>query len=488
MNPTIELAALGPLIVLGLGTVLAMLLAPREAALARWAALVSLVLAALLAAGRFEAPPGAATGLLAEDPLARFGVVFVTLACFASLMFGRFATPPREAPALVVLIAFGGAVLCGARHATMLFLGLEVMSLSLVALFVYPLTHRTLEAGYKYFVMSGAGAAALLLGMAMLYADTGALAFAGWSSTQGLSAFGTGLLLVGIGFKFSLAPFHTWTPDAFDGTEPPAASLAGVASKIAVAVVLARLAGEAFGDSDGWRTGLSLLAGASIVVGNLFALRQTSLARMLGYSTVAHSGYIAAILAVPSPLAREAALFYVVSYAPALIAALCLLAVLGRDTRLTDLVGLLRRWPLGGGILAFALLSLSGLPPAAGFIGKLYLFSALADAGAWALLAVAAIGSGLGVYYYARFYAAPFQGLRSDDAAGAGGPAGTRDAAALATTGGPATAAAGADAASTTAIGPTREHRLLTGLCAGLIAVLGVYPVPLIALVERALG
>jgi NADH-quinone oxidoreductase subunit N len=451
--PAIEAGALMPIIVLGIGAVAAMLLAPLgRAEPPRWAAAIALAGAALIALFRFSAPAGAASALLADDALARFGLAFVALSALATLRFARFGPEGREAPALLTIMAFGGAVLCGARHGAVLFMGLEVMSLALVALLAWPLTRSALEAGYKYFIMSGAGAAALLFGLALLYADTGALAISAWTPSGPLFALGAALLLAGLAFKFSLAPFHMWTPDAFAGAHPAAATLAGVVSKIAVAVFLTRLAAEAAGDAASWRGALGLLGAASILVGNLFALRQHSLARMLGYSTVAHSGYIAVILAAPSALSQEAALFYAVSYAPALIAALCVLATLGRETQIDALAGLVRERPVEGTVLAVSLISLTGLPPAVGFIGKLYLFSALADGGAWALLAVAAIGSGLGVYYYARFFAAPFLG-RS--------PA-------------PAT-------------GDVRDRVLLL-LCTGLILLLGVYPVPLIRMAEIALG
>jgi NADH-quinone oxidoreductase subunit N len=186
-----------------------------------------------------------------------------------------------------------------------------------------------------------------------------------------------------------------WTPDAFSGAPAAAAAFAGTGSKIGVAILLLRL--DAAGPPEPvWSVGLALLAVASILLGNLQALRQTSVTRMLGYSSIAHSGYIVAIVAAASTLVPEAVLFYLAGYALALIAAMCAASYAGRDCHL-------------GAALSISLLSLAGLPASAGFFGKFYLFTALIRGEAWGLLIAAAAGSALGLYFYARFAVAIFR-------------------------------------------------------------------------------
>ncbi len=399
--------ALGPLIALGLGALAAMLLAPKAPpAAARWAAGLGMAAAAALALTRFGLPAGMAAPILADDELARFGTLLASLSGLAALVYLRPAPPAKEGPALIALAALGGALLSGAVHAAPLFIGLELVTLSLIALFVLPLTRPALEAGYKLLIMGGAGAAALLMGLALAYAATGVLDFAGWMPGPGLRGnpvmiLAAGFLLAGLAFKFALVPFHMWAPDAFEGAPAAAAAFAGAASKAVVAIALVRLTAVGLPEPV-WSGGLALLGAASILLGNFLALRQESLTRMLGYSSVAHSGYIAVILA-SGLAAPEAVPFYLLAYAPALLAALCVAAHLGADPGIEDLRGLAWERPLAGGVLTLALISLAGLPAVGGFIAKIYLFVAILSAGAWLSVAAAVIGSALGLYYYLRF-------------------------------------------------------------------------------------
>jgi NADH-quinone oxidoreductase subunit N len=405
-----QLAGLAPLAALAIAAVAAMLAAPlARPAVVRGIAATGLVAAAVLVLARTDLPAAPLGALWTDDGIARFGTVLAALSGLAALVFMRSDGVGREAPALIVLAVTGAVTQAGAAHAASLFLGLEITTLSLVALFAFPLTAPALESAYKLLILSGLASATFLLGIGLLHAETGSLAIAAWHGDGAVMALGTVLLLVGLGFKFSLVPFHMWTPDAFEGAPPAAASLAGVASKVAVALVLLRLSTEAPLPQPLWSTGLAGLGAVSILAGNLQALTQTSLWRMLGYSTIAHSGYLAAILAAGGPRAGEAVLFYLGAYAPALIASLAGAALLGRVVTHHELRGLARSRPLEAMALALGLLSLAGLPAAGGFIAKIYLFTTLVEARAWAQLAVTAVGSGLGFYYYARFFTAPFQ-------------------------------------------------------------------------------
>jgi NADH-quinone oxidoreductase subunit N len=436
-----DLSALGPLAAMGFAAVAAMLLAPlAQPLIVRMVAGFGLFAAATLAWRRIGLPEAAPFEMLADDGLARFGALFAALSGLGALVYLRGEGPGREGPALTALVALGAAALAAATHAATLFLGIEIVSLALIGLFAFPLGRRALEAGYKYLLLGGAASAALLLGVAMIYAATGSLELSGWAGGGAMAALGAALVLAGLAFKFALVPFHAWTPDVYEAAPAGAAALAAVASKGALALALLRIATEGAPGGAVWTAGLALLAAASILLGNLLALMQESLPRMLGWSSVAHSGYIAAILATDAPIAPEAALFYLVAYAPALLAAFCVAAAFGPAPALSDIRGFARARPMAGAAFGLAMLSLAGLPIASGFLAKIYLFGALVQAELWWLLAVAALGSAVGLFYYARFGLAPYR-----DGAADAPPFGAADGALLA-------------------------------LCAAAITVFGVYP------------
>ncbi|WP_096785487.1 proton-conducting transporter membrane subunit [Rhodobacter sp. CZR27] len=397
-----------PLILLGGGAVAAMLAAPRAPALSR--ALAALALAAAAVAFGLRLPaPDATFALIVDDRLARLAGLVVCLSGLGSLAFLRPGGPSREGPALLLLATMGGALLSGATHAASLLLGLELVTLALVALFVLPLSAVALEAGYKFLILGAAGAATLLMGLALAHAATGSLEFAALSHRGALVAAAAALLLAGLAFKMALVPFHMWTPDAFTGAPGAAAAFAGAASKVAVVAAIVRL--DTVGPPAGWGIGLALFGGASILLGNLVALRQDGMARMLGYSSIGHAGYVAAVLGAGAAGAHDAALFYIVVYAPALLAALCVSTLVGPEARIGDLRGLVWQRPLAGWALALALISLAGLPVSAGFFGKYVIFTALIEARAWVLLGLALTGAALGAYYYLRFVAVIFRRL-----------------------------------------------------------------------------
>lgn len=448
-----NLVSLAPLILVALVAVMAMALSPFWRAPALHGLVgAGLAAAFMLVAVRFTAPGAPATALLADDPTARFGAALVLLSALATLAFVHRDERSREAPALVALAVCGALASVAATHAVTLVLGLEVTALALVVLFGFPLSGRAVEAGYKYFLMASVSAAALMFGMALSFSATGALDAAAWTGTSVMLSLGLALMLSALAFKFSLVPFHMWAPDVFAGAPPSAAALAGVVSKAAVAVVLVRLTMAGL-EGQVWAHGLAAAGAASAILGNLVAISQRSLTRMLGYSSIAHSGYMALVLGSGAALSGEAVLFYMAAIAPALIAALCVAACLGTsaaasgsDPDIDELRGLIWRSPLAGAMLALALLSLAGLPPAIGFIGKAYIFSALAQASAWPHLAAAITGSALALVYYFRFTLVLF--IREDGA--------------------------------TASLSPQRT--VVLGIAFLLILVPGLYPEPLIAL------
>lgn len=438
-----------PLIGLGATAVLLMILAAvRRHATAAFAIML-LGLAgsfALLVATRGGGPTG--TLLLTADSYTRFFVGMILCITFTVTLLsrGRFGTG-RETQAeehhlLLVLAALGSAVLVSSRHFATLFLGLELLSVSLYGLIGFSRRERGIEAAIKYLVLAGVSSAFLLLGIALLYARTGTLELArlgmmlsrpaipGHVATPAadpVALAGVALVIVGFGFKLAVVPFHMWTPDVYQGASSPITAFLATASKGAVAAVLLRYA-NALGFMKGgplWPL-LALIAGASMFAGNLLALRQKRLKRLLAYSSIAHLGYVLVALLAGGTAAPRAVVFYLVAYSATTLAAFGVIAVLATASRpkadamgedepddLADYRGLGRRRPWLAAVLAVSLFSLAGVPLTAGFIGKFLVFNAGAASGLWALILMLAANSAIGVYYYLRvivaLYLAPME-------------------------------------------------------------------------------
>ncbi|GAA5070706.1 NADH-quinone oxidoreductase subunit N [Roseibacterium beibuensis] len=395
--------SVAPLVLLGLAAILSMVLAPiQPTPRVRIAAALPMALAVVILLARLGAPEAPISMLLADDGMARLGSVLAAAAGLGILSFTRTICTGREGPALVAIAAAGGVALASANHGATLFLGLELTTLPMVALALMPRTEAAVEAGYKLFLIAGVGAGALLMGLVFGFGASGSLRLDAWSVDGPVAAIGLAFVLVGLSVKFALVPFHMWSPDLFAGAPAPVGAIAGSISKIAVAIAALRI-GLSLPAPEIWTLGLLLAGGAAVILGNLAALRQDNLLRMLGYSSIAHSGYIALVLSVGGELMGETVLVYVASYAPAIVAAFAVAGLMGAGTRLEDLRGLAWSRPLAGVALGVALLSMAGLPPAVGFVAKIYLFSTLAGEAAWGPLVIAAIGSALGFAYYLRF-------------------------------------------------------------------------------------
>lgn len=355
------------------------------------------------------------TPLLVIDGLALFaaGLILVSaLACtsLASAYLEEFAGHREEFYLLLLCAATGGMVLAASRHLATLFLGLELLSMPLYGMLAYAFhQRRSLEAGIKYLVSSAAATAFLLFGMALLYAQSGRLDLAGLAlsfTEPGIwSLTGAALMVVGLGFKLSIVPFHLWTPDVYEGGPSPAVLLLTSASKVAVFVVLLRLvlAVPAF---QGMGDLLALLALISMLAGNLLALAQTNLKRLLGYSSIAHFGYLLVAPALAGGVALEAGLVYLVTYLLATLGAfgvVTLMSSRGEEAAPLHLYrGLFWRRPLLAGVLGICLLSLAGIPLTVGFLGKFYLVALGVEAGRWWLVGGIVLGSAIGLYYYLR--------------------------------------------------------------------------------------
>lgn len=422
-----HLIALLPLLVTSLTAIVVMLAiaAKRNHALTFILSVVGLNLALLSLIPALEVAPLEVTPLLLIDTFACYYMALVLAASLACVTLihaylggesGKGYPGNREELYLLVLLsAAGGLVLVSAQHLAGLFIGLELLSVPTYGMIAYAFFNkRSLEAGIKYMVLSAAGSAFLLFGMALLYAESGNLAFADIGASLAressqLVQIGIGMMLIGLAFKLSLVPFHLWTPDVYEGAPAPVAAFLATASKVAVFAVLLRLYQISPAMSGGWLSELlTLIAIASILFGNLLALLQNNLKRLLGYSSIAHFGYLLVALIASKGLAVEAVGVYLATYVLTSLGAFGVITLMstpysGRDAdALYEYRGLFWRRPYLTAVLTVMMLSLAGIPLTAGFIGKFYVIAAGVEAQLWWLLGAMVLGSAIGVFYYLR--------------------------------------------------------------------------------------
>jgi NADH-quinone oxidoreductase subunit N len=324
----------------------------------------------------------------------------------------------REELYLLILLAAAGAmVLVSAQHLAGLFIGLELLSVPVYGLVAYAFFNkRSLEGGIKYMVLSAAGSAFLLFGMALLYAEAGSLSFDGIGKALAatglpgpISQVGLAMMVVGLAFKLSLVPFHLWTPDVYEGAPAPVAAFLATASKVAVFAVLVRLFQiSPVANSGVMHNVLAVIAVASILVGNLLALVQTNLKRLLGYSSIAHFGYLMIALVASNGMAVEAMGVYLVTYVLTTLGSFGVVTMMsspysGRDAdAMFEYRGLFWRRPYLTAVMTLMMLSLAGIPLTAGFIGKFYMIATGVESQLWWLIGSLIIGSAIGVFYYLR--------------------------------------------------------------------------------------
>jgi len=378
------------------------------------------------------------TPLLVVDGYACFYMAMVliaTLGCatLAHAYMEGYTGNREELYLLLILAAAGGLVLACSRHLASLFIGLELLSVPMFAMAAYTFRDkRSLEAGTKYLVLSALASALLLFGMALLYAQAGSLSFAaiGHQAAANISSplvlVGIGLMLTGLGFKLSVAPFHLWTPDVYEGAPAPVGAFLATTSKVAVFAVLLRFLAEAPGAHDGvLRDILAVIAALSILIGNLLAVSQTNLKRLLGYSSVAHFGYVLVAVVSGVDISVEAVGAYLLTYLVTTMGAFGVVALMSSPYRghdadaIVHYRGLFWKRPMLTAVLTAMLLSLAGIPVTAGFIGKFYIVAAGVDADLWWLLGIVVVGSAIGLYYYLRVAVTLFltePGMRRYDA------------------------------------------------------------------------
>jgi NADH-quinone oxidoreductase subunit N len=295
-----------------------------------------------------------------------------------------------------------------------LFLALEWFSIGLYILCAIDRDHEgSLEAGLKYLIVGSFGSAMLLFGSALVYGATGKLGFheiAQAVQQQGLSddallVAGLALLIGGLGFKASAAPFHMWTPDVYEGAPTPVTAFMSAATKTVALVLMLRVLVTAFPqEARLWTVAVAVLAVASLAVGNLAALVQTSLKRMLAYSSISHAGFMLIAIASNSPLGARALLYYLIPYSAMSVGAFAVVAArereLNRPVTFDNLAGFGWERPLLGGSMTAFMLGFAGFPLTGGFVGKFYVFSAAYEHGWTWLVIVGVVATAVSLYYY----------------------------------------------------------------------------------------
>jgi NADH-quinone oxidoreductase subunit N len=496
--PTIDWEALSPLVALTIGACVVLLVGLLRARFVRvhvvpFLALVALGATAGMCVWQWDVDTLVVEGALAIDNLTlALTMVFVAGGVAAVLLSWRSVAAAEagegEFYALLLTSILGMVVLVGASNLVVVFLGFEVLS---IPLYVLCATHmrreHSLESGLKYLIIGSVGSATLVYGLAFLYGATGSTDYGTIADAAGdvaddvLFLTGIALVVAGLAFKASVAPFHQWTPDVYEGAPTPVTAFMAVATKAAAFGVLLRLFDVALIDAaDTWAPALAALAAFTIVVGNVGAIGQSSLKRMLAYSSVAQAGYMLVGVVVSTQLGVKATVFYLAVYLPMNMAAFAVVVAREREADLGDdissLYGLGAERPWLAWPMTIAMLSLAGFPATAGFFGKLYLIEAAVDNG-WAWLGVAiVVGSAISLAYYLRVVAAVW--MRAPTEAVEVGPAATRP------------AIAGGSPEADEAVVERRflqpEVVAVALICAAATIAFGIYPDPLLDVARDA--
>lgn len=376
--------------------------------------------------------PRQVTPLLMIDRYALFYTGLIVAAGFAVAQLSYSYLEVRQGHKeefylLLIIATLGCSVLAGAAHFASFFLGIELLSVSLYALAAY-LRHndRGVEAGVKYLILAAVSSAFILFGMALVYAETGSMQFstiAAGAGKQGpLFIAGVGMILAGLGFKLAVVPFHMWTPDVYEGAPAPVTAFIATASKGAVFALLFRY----FTLLDvhahaGLLSIFTLTAIASMFAGNLLALFQKNVKRILAYSSISHLGYLLVTVLASGPLAATAAAFYLTAYFITTLGAFGVVTLLSGKDRdadsLADYQGLAWTRPRLAAVFTAMLFSLAGIPLTAGFVGKFFIVAAGVQSAVWFVVIIMILNSVIGLFYYLRIVIAIFSSPNSEQTA-----------------------------------------------------------------------
>lgn len=430
-GPYIDVEALSPLLALGGGALIVLLTGLLRPRFIRETIVPLMTLAALgaglgLSIWQWDSSESVIAGALRVDTLALGLTGLMIISAMLTVVLSWRAVAPREAAhgeyyAMLLTAVAGMSVLVQAQNLVTLFLGLELLSIPLYVLCATEMRRASsLEAGLKYLIVGSVGSATLLYGLALIYGATGrtdfdaiaqALNVAGSPVGDPLFLTGMALVLVGLAFKASVAPFHQWTPDVYEGAPTPVTAFMATATKVAALGVLIRFFDVALINAQtDWAPAVAALATITIVVGNVGAIGQTSVKRLLAWSSVAQAGYMLAGIVVGTQLGIEATVFYLAGYLVMNVAAFAVILARARETGLGDAIqaleGIGATKPLLAWPMTIAMLGLAGIPGTAGFVGKFFLIDAAVD-GDYAWLAIViVIGSAISLAYYLRVIAA----------------------------------------------------------------------------------
>ncbi len=401
--------------------VIDLFVADRDKHVSFWLAIGSLLGTAFLA-GSLVGHPSAVTfqGMFVADPMSQVLKVSVLLAVAATLVYSRVYLEVRELLrgeflSLSLFATLGMMVMISAHHFLTLYLGLELLALSLYAMVALQRdSARATEAAMKYFVLGALASGMLLYGMSMVYGGTGSLdiarvaaSLAGTPQSQTLAVFGLVFVVAGVAFKLGAVPFHMWVPDVYHGASTPATLFIGAAPKIAAFAFVMRLLAQALGPMGAdWQQMLAILAVASIGLGNVVAIAQTNLKRMLAYSTISHMGFLLLGILAGTDNGYSSAMFYVLTYVLMTLGAFGMILLLSRAgfeaEELEDFRGLNRRSRWFAFVMLVIVFSLAGIPPAVGFLAKFAVLQAAWESGFGWLVVFAVLMSVVGAFYYLR--------------------------------------------------------------------------------------
>jgi NADH-quinone oxidoreductase subunit N len=391
-----------------------------------WLAVIGTLAALAASLGQFYQPVGSAYyGLVQVDAFSAFFHVLIAGIVLVSLLVTLDAVKDTtenlgELFALTVFGAVGSMLMTSAQELLLVFIGLEISSISTYILTGFRKhTAKGPESALKYFLLGSFATAFFLYGAALIFGATGTTQIVGiarglgGTTTPMLATLGLGMLLIGLGFKVSAAPFHVWTPDAYESAPSPIVGMMSTAPKAAAFAVLLRILYVAFPTLHAhWVPLIWIMAALSMTIGNLAALRQQNVKRMLAYSSIANAGYLLVAFTSLSTDGIAAASFYSVTYAAMNVGIFAVISHAGQYedklTLVSDYRGLGYRSPLLGGAMAFFLVSLIGIPFTGGFFGKFYVFSAAIHSGMVWLAIIGLINSGIAVFYYLRLLAAVY--------------------------------------------------------------------------------
>lgn len=425
-SPHIDYLGMAPIIAMTVGFCVCLLatVSPAKRLVPALTALTLAIAAGFLIAHWDDPKSLVAEALRLDNFAIAFGLIVIGSALAAILLsVGEPAGDEagRGEYHVLILGSTAGMVILGqAENLISFFVGFELLSIPLYVLCASAMRRaESLESGLKYLLVGSIGSAVLLYGLALIYGASGAMGFSeiaaaldgGTLLGEPLLFFGMALIAVGLAFKVSIAPFHQWTPDVYQGAPTPITAFMAVATKAAAFAIFARFFLVALGAAvEDWDTLLAALAAITIIVGNVAAIRQDSLKRMLGYSGVAQAGYILGGIVVATEAGLSALIFYLVAYTLMNLVAFAAIVARERETHFGDDIkaveGIGQRRPLLAWPLTIAMFALAGLPGTAGFIGKLYLIQALAGADFVWLAVMIAVGTAISLVYYLRVVAA----------------------------------------------------------------------------------